>query len=767
MAKNLVIVESPAKWKTIEKFLWPDFKVVASMWHIRDLPSKNLGIDIDNWFNPEYEISPEKKKTVDSLKKLAKESNEVWIATDEDREWEAIWWHLCSALKLDATTTKRIVFHEITKKAILDAVDNARTIDLKLVDAQQARRILDRLVWYKVSPVLWKKIRKGLSAGRVQSVAVKLIVEKEREIVDFKPEESWKLSVLFDFSGIKFKATLNKIAWKSKKIKSKEEALKLISKLINDLSSFKEENTKKDTLLLSTDYTIDFELIDSIKKDSKRSPWAPFTTSTLQQEASRKFGFWVKQTMMIAQKLYEWIDLWKEWRQGLITYMRTDSVNLSDQAKTQAKSVIESSFWKDYHKTRTYKTKSSGAQEAHEAIRPTDLTRTPESLSWVLDATQLKLYTLIWKRTLASQMSDAIVEVTTFTFSPVEDKTQEWITKWEVIKFDWFMTLYIESTDDENEDLESDSSMLPEIKKWEILSSINLDMWQLFSRPPARYTEASLVKKLESEWIGRPSTYAPTISTIIDRWYIEKLNKKHLSPTDIAFTVNDFLEEYFKTMMDYKFTSNVEEDFDKIASWDDSYSTMLDRFWNGSLKKDLENAGENAEKVVEKVWKACPKCGEDLIYRHSKTGKFIGCSGYPECDFIDTPKEEKDALEYLRKKYEWKPCPDWVEWTIIVKTGRYWPFLASSEYPKVKWIWKIKDEKEELLESILESKWLLIDEETWEELVLKNSKRWQFLAAKNYPKVKIAKPIPKDVWDELNIKLAELNKNDEETEKDT
>ncbi len=767
MAKNLVIVESPAKWKTIEKFLWPDFKVVASMWHIRDLPSKNLGIDIDNWFAPDYEISPEKKKTVDWLKKLAKESNEVWIATDEDREWEAIWWHLCSALKLDATTTKRIVFHEITKKAILDAVDNARTIDLKLVDAQQARRILDRLVWYKVSPVLWKKIRKGLSAGRVQSVAVKLIVEKEREIIDFKPEESWKLSVLFDFSGIKFKATLNKIAWKTKKIKSKEEALKLISKLVNDLSAFKEEKTKKDTLLLSTDYSIDFELIDSVKKDSKRSPWAPFTTSTLQQEASRKFGFWVKQTMMIAQKLYEWIDLWKEWRQGLITYMRTDSVNLSDQAKSQAKSVIESSFWKDYHKTRTYKTKSSGAQEAHEAIRPTDLTRTPESLSWVLDATQLKLYTLIWKRTLASQMSDAIVEVTTFTFSPVEDKTQEWITKWEVIKFDWFMTLYIESTDDENEDLESDSSMLPEIKKWEILSSINLDMWQLFSRPPARYTEASLVKKLESEWIGRPSTYAPTISTIIDRWYIEKLNKKHLSPTDIAFTVNDFLEEYFKTMMDYKFTSNVEEDFDKIASWDDSYSTMLDRFWNGSLKKDLENAGENAEKVVEKVWKACPKCGDDLIYRHSKTGKFIGCSGYPECDFIDTPKEEKDALESLRKKYEWKPCPDWVEWTIVVKTGRYGPFLASSEYPKVKWIWKIKDEKEELLESILESKWLLIDEETWEELVLKNSKRWQFLAAKNYPKVKIAKPIPKDVWDELNIKLAELNKNEEETEKDT
>lgn len=764
MAKNLVIVESPAKWKTIEKFLWPDYRVVASMWHIRDLPVKTLWIDIENWFAPDYGITDEKKKTVDSLKKLAKESGEIWIATDEDREWEAIWWHLCHTLNVNPATTKRIVFHEITKKAITHAIEHPRTIDLNLVDAQQARRILDRLVWYKVSPVLWKKIRKWLSAGRVQSVAVKLIVEKEREILAFKPEESWKISVELSYGNFKFISVLSKISWKVKTFKSREEVEKLLSVLYDDLSILQEGKNKKDNVELSILWDIEFVLVDSVKKDSKRSPGAPFTTSTLQQEASRKFGFWVKQTMMIAQKLYEGMDLWNNERQGLITYMRTDSLNLSEQAKTQAKEVIEKDFWKKYHKDRDYKTKSAGAQEAHEAIRPTDLSRTPESLVSVLDATQLKLYTLIWKRTLASQMSDAIVEVTTFSFSPTKAQNQLWITKWEVIKFDWFMTLYIESSDDENEDLEEYGWVLPDIELWEKLIWKGIKSTQNFSRPPSRYTEASLVKKLESEGIGRPSTYAPTISTIIDRWYIEKVNKKHLAPTEIAYTVNDFLQEYFKDMMDYKFTSKVEWDFDKIATWEETYVTMLDRFWNSSLKKDLEHAGDNAEKVIEKVWKACPKCWAELIYRHSKNGKFIGCSAYPECDFIDQPEWEKNALDDLKKKYEWKPCPDGIEWTIVVKTGRFWPFLASSEYPKVKWIGKIKDDKEEILEEILKEKWLLVDTETWEELVIKNSRRWQFLAAKNYPAVKIAKNIPKDVWDELNKRIEEKNMEEEKEE---
>ncbi len=745
MAKNLVIVESPAKWKTIEKYLWPDYKVVASMGHIRDLPSKSLGIDIDKNFEPTYEITQEKTKTVNNLKKLAKESNEVWIATDEDREWEAIGWHLCAALKLDPKSTKRIVFHEITKKAINNAVKNPRVIDLDLVDAQQARRLLDRLVWFKVSPVLWKKIRKWLSAWRVQSVAVKLIVEKENEIKNFKPQESWKIFVELIFWKSKFKAELHKVSGKVKKFKNKEDVLKFISTLYDNIEDVKEKQNKKGFVELEKIWDLEFKLVDSIKKDSKRKPWSPFTTSTLQQEASRKNGFWVKQTMMIAQKLYE---------SGFISYMRTDSVNLSDDALKASEEVIKKYWWADYHKKRKYTTKSSGAQEAHEAIRPTDITKTPESLKSKLDVQQLKLYTLIWKRTVASQMAEAVVEVTTFTFSPTINKNSEWKTKWEVIKFDWFMKLYIESKDDD--DLEEQAEgVLPAINIWELLTAKKLDATQTFSRPPARYTEASLVKKLEAEWIGRPSTYAPTIDTIINRWYVEKVEKKYLAPTETAFIVTEFLEKYFPEMMQYKFTSQVEWGFDEIAQWKKNWREMLKNFWEKTLKKDLENAGENAEKVIEKVWRKCPECWSDLVYRYSKTWKFAGCSNYPECKFIEKDEAKEAELDKLREKYEWKPCPDWIDWTIVVKTGRFWPFLASSEYPKVKWIWQIKSDKDELLEELLKEKWLLIDEETWEELVVKNSRRWPFLAAKNYPKVKIAKNIPKDIWDELNKRLEE------------
>lgn len=760
MSKNLVIVESPAKWKTIEKFLGSDYKVVASMWHIRDLPEKSLWIDIDNWFVPEYWINDDKKKTVTDLQKLAKTHPSVWIATDEDREWEAIGWHLCHVLWLDPENVRRIVFHEITKEAILKSIQTPRNIDLNLVDAQQARRLLDRLVWYKVSPILWKKIRKWLSAWRVQSVAVKLIVEKEREIINFKPEESWKIVAELEHGKTKVKTLLTKIDSKNKNFKSIEDVKKFFHILFQDVSSLKEEKNKKWDTELSLSWNINFTLNSIDKKDAKRSPWAPFTTSTLQQEASRKFWFWVKQTMMIAQKLYEWVDLWNWERVWLITYMRTDSVNLSDNALWQASDLITKNYWKEYLKTRKYKTKSAWAQEAHEAIRPTYLTQTPESLSSILEPQALKLYTLIWKRTLASQMEDAIVEVTTFNFSPTEHKNQEWITKWEVIKFDWFMKLYVESSDDEEES-EEWTSILPNIKEWEILPAKNISWIQSFSRPPARYTEASLVKKLESEWIWRPSTYAPTISTIIDRWYIEKFEKKYLKPTEIAFTVNDFLQEYFNQMMDYKFTSKVEEEFDEIAEWKVKYQKMLENFWLWTLKKDIENAGENAEKVIEKVWKACPKCWQDLIYRFSKAWKFIGCSWYPNCDYIEQPKEETDKLQALKDKYEWKPCPDGIEWTIVVKTWRFGPFLASSKYPEVKWIWKIKNEKDEILEEILKEKWMLVDAETWEELVIKNSRSWQFLAAKRYPEVKIAKNIPKAIWDELKVRM---EKSEEEGE---
>ena len=754
MAKNLVIVESPAKGKTIEKFLWPDYKVVASMWHIRDLPQKSLGIDIENDFTPEYAISEDKEKTVNNLKKLAKTAKQVWIATDEDREGEAIGWHLCHALSLNPKTTQRIVFHEITKTAITHAVENPRTIDLDLVDAQQARRLLDRLVGYKVSPVLWKKIRKGLSAWRVQSVAVKLIVEKEREIDAFKPEESWKISVELSVWKSKFQAVFSKVDGKVKKLKSKEDAQKILATIIDNIASLKEGKSKKDTIEFTHKLDMNFQLSEAIKKDSKRSPGAPFTTSTLQQEWARKFGFGVKQTMMVSQKLYEGIDLWSGDREGLITYMRTDSLNLSKTALDQAKEVITKNFWKEYHKNRSYTTKSAWAQEAHEAIRPTDLSRTPESLKNDLDPQQLKLYALIWKRTLASQMQDAIVEVTTYNFAPENSPKQTWVSKWEVIKFDWFMTLYIEWNDDEDDETQEEG-MLPAMSEWDSALAKLLTATQNFSRPPARYTEASLVKKLEWEGIGRPSTYAPTISTIIDRGYVEKSEKKHLHPTETAFTVTDFLQLYFSQMMEYKFTKSVEEEFDTIANGKQNFQTMLQKFWDGTLKKSLTEADEKAEKVVELVGKKCPECKCDLIYKFSKAGKFIGCSWYPECKHIEQPKEEKDALDALRAKYEGKPCPDGIEGQVVVKTGRYWPFLASSEYPRVKWIWKIKSEKDELLESILKSRGMLIDEETGEEMVVKGSRRGPFLAAKNYPDVKIAKNIPKEVWNELNERMAE------------
>ncbi len=757
MSKNLVIVESPAKWKTIEKFLWADYKVVASMWHIRDLPEKELWVDIDNNFLPKYQISKEKIKTVESLKSLASKSQEVWIATDEDREWEAIGWHLCNVLDIDPTKVKRIVFHEITKKAIEESIKTPRNIDINLVDAQQARRILDRLVWYKVSPVLWKKIRKWLSAWRVQSVAVKMIVEREREIQEFKPKESWKVLANLEHNNFQFKSILEKIWWKWKNFNSREDVDKFLLTLLPNLESLESTKDKNWYTLLSQKINLEFVLNDTIKKDSKRTPGAPFTTSTLQQEASRKFWYGVKQTMMIAQKLYEWIDLWWWERQWLITYMRTDSVNLSKFALDSSKEVIEKLFWKDYHKERQYKTKQASAQEAHEAIRPVDLSKTPDSLKWTLEPQEQRLYELIWKRTIASQMTDALIEITTMDFSPIINKNSNWITKWEVIKFDWFMKLYIEWNDDELD--EEDNSKLPKLDVWTLVNSKEINSLQTFSRPPARYTEASLVKKMEWEWIGRPSTYAPTIWTIIDRWYIEKFERKYLKPTDVAFTVTDFLTKYFEKMMDYKFTSLVEEDFDKVATWKEKYQTMLSNFWEQTLKKDLENAGENAEKVIEMVGKECPECGKDLVYKYSKTGKFIGCTWYPECKYIERTENDNPWLEAIKEKYEWKPCPEWG--TIVVKFGRFGPFLASSDYPEVKRIGKIKSEKDEILEEIVKEKWLLIDQESGEELVIKNSKRWPFLAAKKYPEVKIAKPIPKEVWDELKTRMM---KNEEEND---
>jgi DNA topoisomerase-1 len=606
MSKNLVIVESPAKGKTIEKFLGKDYQVEASFGHIRDLPAKNLGIDIEWWFIPEYEISPEKKKRVAELKKYAKDAEKIWIATDEDREWEAIWWHLCEALGIDSSKVDRIVFHEITKTAIEHAIAHPRKIFIDLVNAQQSRRILDRIVWYEVSPVLWRKVRSWLSAGRVQSVAVKILVEREREIRAFIPEESWKIEAWVQSGDIDFSIELQKVEGKSKKFKNEADALKFFSLHGINLWSVVPKKDKKGNIVYHLTQNEDFVLNDVEKKESRRTPGAPFTTSTLQQEAARKLWYGVKQTMDIAQRLYQ---------NGHITYMRTDSVNLSDLAINSARTFIEKNFGKEYTlpNGRKYKTKQASAQEAHEAIRPTDIWHTPESLG--LDGQESRIYRLIWERTVASQMAEAIVETTTYRFQP-KWHDEEWIAKGEVIQFPWFMKLYIEGTDDEDDE---ESRKLPALKKWDVISSLYFSGVQKFSLPPPRYSEAALVKKLESEGIGRPSTYAPTIQTIQDRGYVV-IEAKKLLPTDIAFVVVDYLEQEFGNFMQYSFTAEVEGQFDKIAEGDLGWKKMLGDFYtpfHASIEWALWAEGRFASERI--LWKD-EKTGRSVLVRMSRFG---------------------------------------------------------------------------------------------------------------------------------------------------
>ena len=606
MAKNLVIVESPAKAKTIEKFLGKDFQVESSYGHIADLPSKEIGVDIENGFKPRYEVSADKKALVKKLKDLSKNAETIWLASDEDREGEAIAWHLQEELKLDKSKTKRIVFHEITKTAILKAIENPRQINYDLVNAQQARRILDRLVGYEVSPVLWKKVKAGLSAGRVQSVSVRLIVEREREIFEFNSKATFHIHAEFiNEKGKGFKAKLDKT------FDSDVEAQDFLAKNIG----------------------ANFEVLSLETKPTKKTPSAPFTTSTLQQEAARKLYLPVGITMQIAQRLYE---------SGLITYMRTDSVNLSKDAQAAAASTIISNFGKDYSQPRNFATKSKGAQEAHEAIRPTDL-----NVSSVdIDRDQARLYDLIWKRTMASQMSDAKLEKTNVVVKT--DKHQDlFLAQGEVIKFDGFLKLYIEGTDNEDEEQEG---MLPELKVKEKLENNYITATQKYSRPPARYTEASLVKKLEELGIGRPSTYAPTISTVINRKYVEKGNfegkerpyiqfllknskietkklnenfgsdKGKLVPTDIGNIVNDFLVKNFSNILDYHFTAKVEEDFDAIAEGNKEWTSMMQNFYK-DFHPNVLNVEKNAEREQgERLLGNDPKSGKPLYVRLGKFG---------------------------------------------------------------------------------------------------------------------------------------------------
>ena len=609
MAKNLVIVESPAKAKTIEKFLGEGFTVKSSFGHIRDLAKGDSAIDIEKGYLPNYIVSTDKKKIVTELKKLAKDADMVWLASDEDREGEAISWHLSEVLGLEPNNTKRIVFHEITKSAILHAIENPRDIDNNLVKAQQARRVLDRLVGFQLSPVLWRKVKPSLSAGRVQSVAVRLIVEREKQIEDFVTSSSFKLQGLFQTSGKPIRADL------AKRPATLQEANEF-------LASCKGATFK----------------VGSIKTvPAKRYPSAPFTTSTLQQEASRKLGFNVSRTMMLAQRLYE---------NGHITYMRTDSVNLSDFARKSAQNTINNEYGEQYSKPRKYATKNDSAQEAHEAIRPTNF----DINSAGDDDAQMRLYQLIWKRAIASQMSDAQLERTTIEI--VNDKNADaFKAKGEVIKFDGFLKVYLEGTDDEND--EEDSGLLPQVAEGQVLELSEIKATQRYTRPPARFTEASLVKRLEELGIGRPSTYAPTISTVQKRGYVvkdeidgksrsydvltlkndeivsEKLkenygaDKNKLHPSDIGRVVTEFLIEHFSEIMDFGFTASVEKEFDEIAEGMKNWSQMIDDFYqpfSKNVTKTLENAGRA---TGERALGNDPKTGKPIIARIGRFGPMV------------------------------------------------------------------------------------------------------------------------------------------------
>ena len=667
MAKNLVIVESPAKAKTIEKFLGKGFQVESSYGHIADLPSKELGINVEGDFSPKYIVSDDKKPVVKKLKALAKKAEVVWLASDEDREGEAIAWHLKEQLNLSEANTKRIVFHEITKKAILKAVDNPRDIDYNMVNAQQARRVLDRLVGYELSPVLWRKVKGGLSAGRVQSVAVRLIVEKERSIQEFKVQSFYKVAAEFSNNeGKTFKATI------PKNFDSKKEA----------------------DIFLKSCSNAKFSITDLTKKPAKKSPAAPFTTSTLQQEASRKLGFPVAKTMQVAQRLYE---------AGLITYMRTDSVNLSVDAREAAADEISNYYGKEYSKQRVFKSKAKGAQEAHEAIRPTNMKmHTVDS-----EYDQNRLYDLIWKRTLASQMSDAALERTNIKIEN-SNNSKIFTANGEMIKFDGFLKVYLEGNDNEDEE---QAGMLPNLKVGEDLEYAFINATQRFSSPPYRFTEASLVKQLEELGIGRPSTYAPTISTVQRRSYVEKgqnegvernyeqlvlslgsvktqtltektgSNKNKLIPTDIGNIVNDFLVANFSNILDFGFTAKVESSFDDISEGEENWTEMIKGFYN-KFHETVEDVKENAERESgERILGKHPDSGKTVLVRLGKFGAIaqIGAPEDEEKQFASLNTTQNLGTISLEEALELFLLPKTLgvheAEEVVVSNGRYGPYI--------------------------------------------------------------------------------------------
>ncbi len=687
--KHLVIVESPAKAKTIQKYLGPNFVVKSSFGHVRDLPKTKIGVDVEHNFEPSYVVPPKAKEKIKDLKAAAKKADIIYFATDEDREGEAIAWHLYEVLSPDPEKAKRITFTEITKSAITKAIEHPRDINQSLVDAQQARRILDRLVGYELSPLLWKKVRRGLSAGRVQSVAVRLIVEREEEIKAFTPQEYWTIDALLAKDGQEFTASL----------KSKD------GKAIGKLGiGTKDEAERILQDLQEATYTVS----DISQKERKRSAPAPFTTSTLQQAAFNQLGFSSKRTMMIAQGLYE---------NGFITYMRTDSLNLAAEAVHNARNAIESAFGKTYVPAtpRVFSKKSKGAQEAHEAIRPTDPTRTPEEIASELDGPQLKLYRLIWQRMIASQMADAKFNHTTVDITA---NGYGFRASGVSVIFDGFIRVL-------GEKAAVQETILPDLALQDALRAVSLKHDQHFTQPPARYSEATLVKALEEHGIGRPSTYAPTIDVIQKRGYVEKNDEKRLAPTEIGTLVNSVLTNHFPNIVDIDFTATMEASLDDVASGEKKWQPVIKDFYDpfhaliGEKNKELKKSDLTEEATNE----TCPKCANPLVIKLGRFGKFKACSTYPECKYTEPIGEEKK----IEEEHSGKTCPDCGK-PLVVKRGRFGAFLGCSGYPDCKHITPIV--KETGVSCIVCKKGKIIE---------KKSRRGKvFYACDQYPECKTA-----------------------------
>ena len=645
MADKLIIVESPAKANTIKKFLGGSTKVVASMGHIRDLPKSKLGVDIEKDFEPEYINIRGKGDLIKSLKKDAKQAKVVYLASDPDREGEAIAWHLGYLLKDDAKEITRVTFNEITKEAVQKAIKNPRKLDVNLVDAQQARRVLDRIVGYKISPLLWKKVRRGLSAGRVQSVAVKLIVDREEEINNFKPEEYWNIFVDLEDEKSKkqFEAKFYGKDNKKQEIRNKQEVDEILETIKN------------------ANY-----IIDEVKKgEKKRTPAPPFTTSTMQQEASRKLGFTLKKTMTIAQSLYEGVKVEGRGTVGLITYMRTDSTRISEEARAAAKEQIVKTYGENYYENRYYKT-NKDSQDAHEGIRPTYADLSPDGIKDSLTRDQYKLYRLIYNRFMASQMAAAVFNTMSVT---INANNYTFKANGQSIKFKGFMTLYVEDSDSKEQDEER---MLPDLEEKQSVKLEKINPKQSFTEPPPRYTEASLVKALEEKEIGRPSTYSPTITTILDRRYIEKEQKK-LVPTELGKVVNKLLTENFTDIINVEFTAKIENEFDEIAEGKEAWKKMIREFY-GPFSKELEKVEKELEHVelVDEVSDVkCDKCGRMMVYKYGKYGKFLACPGYPEC------KNAKPIVETIDV-----PCPKCGSTVQVRKTKRKRNYYICENNPQ-------------------------------------------------------------------------------------